>query len=102
MSGDVGQCRKCHIRVGRTRKYGGSHLNRFDSCFRSKVISTSGFYFRFRGRHFSFRCRTMSDNVGSVIFESGMVENMGVAGEIALLSCPSQRLFLVSIWRPPF
>ena len=60
MSADVGQCRHCHIRVGHTRKYGGSRWNRFEICFRSKVISTSGLHFRFRGRHLSFRCRAMS------------------------------------------
>ena len=36
----------------------------------------------------------MSDNVGSVIFGSGMVENTRGAAEIASLSCPSQKLFL--------
>ena len=93
MSADVGQCRQCHIRVGHGRKCGGSRWNRFEICFRSKVISTSGFYFRFRGRHLSFRCRPMSDNVGSVIFGSGMVENVGVAVGIASKSVSVQKLF---------
>ena len=39
----------------------------------------------------------MSDNVGCVIFWWGMIENVGVAAEIALLSCPSQKLFLVPV-----
>ena len=99
MSHDVGQCRQCHILVGRGRKYRGSRWNRFEICFRSKVISTSGFYFRFRGRRLSFRCL---DNVDSVTFGSGMVENMGVTAEIASSSCPSQTLFLVQVWRLPF
>ncbi len=50
---------------------------RFAICFRSTVTSTPGFRFRFRGRHFSYRCRPMSGNVDSVIFGSGMVENVG-------------------------
>jgi hypothetical protein len=35
----------------------------------------------------------MSDNVGSVIFESGMVENVGVAVGIASKSVSAQKLF---------
>ena len=97
MSADVGQCQQCHIRVGHGRKCGGSLWNRFEICFRSKVISTSGFYFRFRGRHLSFRCRPMSDNVGSVIFWSGMVENVGVAAETASKSISVQKLFLLPV-----
>ncbi len=34
-------------------------------------VSTSGFHFRVCGRHMSFRCRLMWDNVGSVISKSG-------------------------------
>jgi len=45
--------------------------NRIAICFRSKVISTSGFHFRFRYRHLSYRCRPMSDKVGSVIVGVG-------------------------------
>ena len=92
MSADVGQCRHCHIRVGHGRKCGGSRWNRFEICFRSKVISTSGFYFRFRGRHLSFRCRAMSDNVGIVILGSGVVENVEVAYRIASLCLSIQQL----------
>ncbi len=43
MAVDVGQCRQCHILVEHGRKCGGSRWNRFAICFRSKVISTSGF-----------------------------------------------------------
>ena len=43
MSADVGQCRRRHIPVGHRRKCGGSRWNRVEICFRSKVISTSGF-----------------------------------------------------------
>ena len=32
-------------------------VKRFQRLPRSKVISTSGFHFRFRGRHWSYRCR---------------------------------------------
>ncbi len=51
----------------------------------------------------------MSDNVGSAIFRSGVVENVGVAVGVALLSLSVQELlpslvstcqFLVS--RPPY
>jgi len=35
----------------------------------------------------------MSDNVGSVIFGSGMIENVGVAVGIALKSVSVQKLF---------
>ena len=79
---------------GRTlSKMWGSRWNHFEICFRSKVISTSGFYFRFRGRHLSFPCRPMSDNVDNVIFGSGILENMGVAVEIALKSVSVHKLF---------
>ena len=40
----------------------------------------------------------MSADVGGVIFGSDMVENMGISAEIASLSCPSQKLFLVPVW----
>ena len=63
-SADVGQCRQCHIRVGHSRKCGGSRWNRFAICFRSKVISTSGFHFRFNARHLSYQYRLLSADVG--------------------------------------
>ena len=98
MSADAGQCGQCNIRVGDGRKYGGSRWNRFAICFRSKGLSTSGFHFRFRGRHLSYRCRSMSDNVGSVIFESGMVENVGVAVGIASPYISVQQLILLPVY----
>ena len=53
-----------------------------ESCYqRSRVISTSGF----GGRNFEFGSRPTSDNVDSVISMSGLVENVGVAAEIASL-----------------
>ncbi len=55
-STNVGPCRQRRICVGHGRKYGGNRWNRFASSFHSKVISTSGFHCRFRGRHLSF-CR---------------------------------------------
>ncbi len=82
MSADVGQCRQCHILVGRGRKCGGSRLNRIDISFRSKVISTCGFV----ADIVVSRCRPMSDNVGSVIFQSGLVENVASAHRIASMS----------------
>ena len=39
------------------------------------------------------RCRLMSENVGSVIFGLGMVENVGFAVGIASLSVSVQKLF---------
>ena len=39
----------------------------------------------------------MSDNVGSVIFRSGMVENVGVAVGIASKSVSVQKLFLLPV-----
>jgi len=102
MSADVGQCRQCHIRVRHTRKYGGSRWNRFEICFRSNVISTSGFYFRFRGRHFNFRCLPMSDNVGNVLFGSGRLENVGVTFGIASPSVSAQKLFPLPVSWPTF
>ena len=39
----------------------------------------------------------MSDNVGSVIFGSGMVENMGVAVGIVSKSVPVQKLFSLPV-----
>ena len=36
----------------------------------------------------------MSDNVGNVIFGSGMVANMGAAVEIALPAASVQKLFI--------
>ncbi len=93
MLANVGPFRQCHICVGHGRKCGGSRWNRFPMCFRSNVISTSGFHFRCRGRHLSFRYRLMSVRVGSVISKSGMVDNVGVAVEIASPSVCVQTLF---------
>jgi len=57
----------------------------------------SYFHFRFplpfRGRHLRFWCRPMSGCFGSVISKSGMVENMGVAVEIASPYVSVQMLF---------
>ncbi len=64
-------------------KIWSSRWNSFAICFRSKVISTSGFHFRICGRHLRFRCRPMSGRVGSVISMAGVVDNVGVAVEIA-------------------
>jgi hypothetical protein len=77
-------------------------LNRFKICFRSKVIFTSGFYFRFRSRHLSFRCRPMSDNIGNVIFGSGILENVGVAVGIPSPSVSAQKLFPLPVSWPTF
>ena len=47
------------------------------------------------------RRREMSDNVGSVIFKSGLVENVGVQVEIASLSQAVQKLLPLPFFRPP-
>jgi len=57
----------------------GSRSNSFAMCFRSKVNSTSGFHFRFRGRHMSFGCRpprharAMSAADSGAVFSSVLV-----------------------------
>jgi len=80
----------------------GSRWNRFAICFRSKVISTSGFHFRFRDRHLNFRCRLMSSNVGSAKFGSCRLENVGVAVGIASPSVSVQKLFPLPVPWPTF
>ncbi len=52
--------------------------------------------FDFHG-HFEFRKSVTSDSVDSVIFESGIVENMGVEVEIAAPSLTVQKLFLLPV-----
>ena len=69
---------------------------------RSTVISTSGF----GGRHFEFSSpptSEISDNVDNVIAMSGLVENIGVAVEIALLSqaVQNQKLLPLPFQWPP-
>ena len=44
----------------------------------------------------------MSDNVGSVIFWSGMIENVGVAVGIASKSVSVQKLFPLPVSWPTF
>ncbi len=60
------------------------------------------FDFLFHGRHLSFRCRLMSDNVSSVIFGSGMIENVRVAVGIASPSVSVQKLFPLPVSWPTF
>ncbi len=93
MSAYVGQFRQCYIRVEHGRNSGGSRWNRFAMCIRSKVISTSAFHFRFRGRHIRLRCWSRSGRVGSVISKTGMIENVGVAVGIASPCVSVQKLF---------
>ena len=57
----------------------------------------SYFHFRFRDRNLSFRCRLMSDTVGSAIFGSGVVENVGVTVGIASLTLALRVLFPLSV-----
>ncbi len=49
-----------------------------------------------------FPCRPTSAHVVSGISESGMVENVGVATEIASPSLSVQKLFLLPVSSPPF
>ena len=50
----------------------------------------------------SFRRRPISDNVSSVIFRSGVVENVGVAVGIASPSDSVQKLFPLPVSWPTF
>ena len=97
LSSRVGRCRAMssvsYLSRAWSKMWGYSRWNRFASSFRLKVISTSGFHFLFRGRHLSFGCRLMSHNVGSVIFGSGAVANVGVAAGIASPALSVQKLF---------
>ena len=87
MLADVARCRQCHIRVGHGRNCGGSRENR--KSLHHLFPFKNYFHFRFRGRH----CRLpMSDNVFSVIFESGVVDNVAPAYRIASLSLSIQTL----------
>ena len=66
--------------------------------------NSSCFHFRFLGRHFDF---PVSADVGlclagSVISESGMVENVGVAAGAASPVLSVQELFRLPGYRPPF
>ena len=76
-----------------------SRWNRVASTLRSTVISTSGF----GGRHFELvpQHPKMADNVDSVITKSGLIENIGVAVEIALLSQAVQKLLPLPFLWPP-
>ncbi len=49
-----------------------------------------------------FPCRQTLGHVVSGIFESGMVENVGVAAEIASPSISIQKLFLLPVSSLPF
>jgi hypothetical protein len=66
--------------------------------FHSNVISISGL----QPAILSSGCRSMSGDVGIVIFESGWVANVGVAFECASLSVSVQKLFLLPVCSPPF
>ena len=96
--------------IERGRKCGGSRWNRVARSFRSKVISTSVFHFRFplpvstSGliQIFSLGCRPISGGVGSVISNSGVVENVGVAVGIASPGLPVQKLFPLPVFTSGF
>ncbi len=77
----------------------GSRCNQFAICFRSTVISTSGFHFLFRGRHLGFRCRPMSGRVGSVISKSDVVDNVWVAVGISSPCFRSKVIFTSGLYR---
>jgi hypothetical protein len=59
------------------------------------------FYFRFRLRHFEIRGPLMSDDVGSVTTSSGVVENLGIAVGISLISHSVPENILLPVWCPP-
>ncbi len=93
MSVDVGHCRQCHIRIGRSRKCGVAvgiaSLTLAVRVLFPLPVFTSGFVADILG----FRCWTMSGCVDSAISRSGTVENVGVA--VGIFSPPPsiQKLF---------
>ncbi len=73
MSGDVGQCRQWHIRVGNSRKYGVEVGIAAPSFAVHKLFPLPVFV----GRRLEFRyLKADVGQVGRVINMSGMVENM--------------------------
>ncbi len=77
-----------------------SRWDRFAIYFRSRDISTSGLL---------SGCRSMSGNVDSVIFKSGMVENVGLAIEVsfvvaihAQVSCIYTNFKVFPVFQPPY
>jgi len=92
LSADVGQCWQCHIRVGHGRKCGVAVGIASPSVSVQKLfplpVSTSGSW-----PTFQLPMSPMSDNVGSLIFVSGMVENVGTNVGIASLSVSFKRYF---------
>ncbi len=95
-SGNVGQCRtmsKISYSSRARPKIGGRSWNRGAISRRSKVISTSDLM----AAILNFRSGTMSGNVRSDIFKSGMVENVGIAVVIATPSFAVQKLFSTAI-----
>ncbi len=84
----------CHELVGQDRtNVSNSRWNRVDISFCSKAISTSGLV----PDILSSGCRSKSGNVGSDIFNSDMVANVGVAVGIALPSVSVQKLFPLTV-----
>ena len=79
-------------------KNGDNRRNRVAIPYRSKVISSSSLL----AVTLNIGRRPRSGNIGGITGESGIIENMGVAVEIASLSRPSEKLFLLPVWRPPF
>ncbi len=105
MSVNVRQCRQCLVGVGHGRKCGGSRWNRFATCFRSNVISTSGLI----DAILHSGCRSMSDNVRSALSKSGVVRNMVETVEISFVvvtheqvSCIYANFKVFPVFRPPY
>ena len=74
----------------------GSRWSRFAGSFRSRVISISGLL----AVILSSGCRPMSGRVCSARSESGMVEKVGIAVEIALPALSVQELLTLPVSRP--
>ena len=102
MFGNIG----CHGLVGQGRKnVRDSHWNRVDISFCSKVISTSDLMTAI----LHSGCRSMLDNVRSLISKSGVVENVEVAVDIPFVVVIHAQVYCVyadfkvfPVFRPPY
>ena len=76
ISADVGPCRRCHFKVGHSRKCEAAVGNI------SLALSFKGFFhFRSHFLHLSSRCRRMSGRVSTDISKSGMVKKVVVVAD---------------------
>jgi len=79
---------------------GVARWNRIANTFRSTAISTSGFHFRFRGRHFVFPIWPMS--AMSAVPYLGTDENVGVVVGIHSPALSAQIVFPLPVFTSSF